>query len=73
MWKFLTRIFRKPTKNCESCGKTINMKRDAAMCLHGEEHGIPFEHYICEPCAEAAWLDAMNDFMLEEITVAEEN
>lgn len=52
MRTFLMKMFQKNTKTCEHCGCGINPKKDAAICLHGEENGIPFETYICEPCCE---------------------
>jgi len=72
MWTFLTRIFRKNTKICDQCHKSINIKRDPALCLQGEEMGRIFEIYICEPCAEQAWLDSINDMMWEEIDAQED-
>ena len=71
MWKFLTKMFQKNTKTCENCGCSINPKKDAALCLHGEEHGIPFETYICEPCCEKICFEYEPEF--EDVTIAEED
>lgn len=73
MWRFLTRIFRKHTKICDQCHSIINPKRDPAICLRGaDDTGSPFEQWICEPCAEKAWLESLNDELFAEIEIAEE-
>lgn len=71
MWTFLKKIFQRHTKTCDQCGCDINVKRDAAICLQGEEHGRSFEIYVCEPCAERLWLESLNDDMFEELDIAE--
>lgn len=73
MLKSLMKIFQKNTKLCDQCGCGINPKKDVALCLHGEQNGMPFEIYVCEPCAEKAWRDTMNDDMLEDVNIAEED
>jgi hypothetical protein len=67
------RMFQKNTKTCDHCGCSINPKADAALCLHGEEHGIPFEQWICEPCCLKVAYEYEQYFELEDATVAEEN
>jgi hypothetical protein len=71
MWTFLTKIFRKTTKTCNSCGCGIDIKNDPALCLHGEENGIPFETYVCEPCCEKICAEYDPDF--EDINIVEED
>lgn len=71
MWKFLKKIFQKHTETCDQCGCSINVKKDAALCLQGEEHGQSFEIYVCEPCAERLWLESLADDMFEDLDIAE--
>lgn len=72
MLKFLTKIFQKNTKICDQCGCGIDPKKDAAICLHGEQLGVEFEVYVCENCAEQAWLDTLNDELFEGINAEED-
>ena len=73
MWKFLTRIFRKHTKICHECKSSINVNKDAALCLQFVDEGQVSELYVCEPCAERLWLESLNDDMFEELRIAEED
>ncbi len=73
MWKFLTKIFQKNTKICDKCGCGINPKKDAAICLHGSEHGLTFEKWVCEDCCMKIANDYEEYFELEDVNVAEEN
>ena len=73
MWKFLTKIFQRHTKTCEHCGCGINPKRDAAICLHGSEHGIPFEQWVCEDCCMKVAYEYEEYFELEDVVGAEED
>ena len=71
MWQFLMTIFRKTTKTCDRCGCSIHPRKDAALCLHGEENGIAFQTYICEPCCVKICNEQEPDF--EDINIVEED
>jgi len=73
MWTFLTKIFQRNTKTCEHCGCGINPKKDAAICLHGEEHGIVFEQWVCEDCCMKIAYEYEAYYELEDAAVVEEN
>ena len=73
MWTFLTKIFQRHTKNCDHCGCGINPKKDAAICLHGSEHGIPFEQWVCEDCCMKVAYEYEEYFELEDVVGAEED
>jgi uncharacterized protein with PIN domain len=49
----------------------MNIKKQPALCLQGEEHGQSFELYVCEPCAEKLWLESQNDDMYKDLEIAE--
>jgi hypothetical protein len=49
----------------------IDIKNDPALCLHGEENGIPFETYICEPCCEKICAEYDPEF--EDVNIVEED
>jgi uncharacterized protein with PIN domain len=56
---------------CDQCGRSVNPKVDPAICLQGEEHGQPFEIYVCELCAEKLWMESINNNLFEELDNAE--
>lgn len=73
MWTFLKKIFQRHTKTCDQCGCGINPKKDAAICLHGSEHGIPFEQWVCEDCCMKIAYEYEEYFELEDVVGAEED
>ena len=73
MWNWLTKIFRRNTKICDQCGCGINANKDAAICLHGSEHGITFERWVCEDCCMKIANEYEEYFELEDAVGAEED
>lgn len=73
MWNWLTRLFQKNTTICDQCGCSINPKKDAALCLHGSDHGIPFEQWICEDCCMNVANEYERYYQLEDVIGAEED
>ena len=73
MWNWLTKIFQRNTKICDQCHCGINPKRDAAICLHVEEHGITFEKWVCEGCCMKIANEYEEYFELEDVVGAEED
>ena len=68
-WIF-SKIFKRNIKTCDQCGCSINVKSDAALCLHGTEKDVIFELWICEPCCKRI---AEEDDCFDEVKIAEED
>ena len=72
MLTFLKTIFKRNIKFCAHCGCGINPKKDAALCLHGDDEAGPFEQWICQSCCEKIAYEYDQDFG-DEVKIAEED
>ncbi len=52
------KIFKKNTKKCDRCEKSLNLDKDKAYCFHSEEQEV----YICMSCVK----DVYKEFLDEE-------